>query len=506
MSSSALGPGRRSPAEAHAAIERFLNASRQPILLEPGEDHFVLEPGSFSIEWADGRLMVQVWDRRRNLVRRVTGLQEEKPGKLDLVIEKFPKREGQLLFIDTARPALAAAPVRGRRLSFRERFRRLLHRQFPDWKIAELSTDQVLEHSLSSLYPRALLRRGQAALAAMAAPPEGVDVSGILSFGLIWLDYLRHRETRLSVEELTLFLPQGLERGACLRLRFLNPKAARFRAYVYSAEDYAEAVDLADYGNIDTRLDPFRDPARALTSRVLGWTERLTRLPHVEQVARPGGALSLRVRGLEFARAAEDALHFGLTHPTAAEESSLPEIERLARELARLRSPDAPDRENPLYRMQPECWLESQIRVHLEKFEPSLLPAPVYGQVPAFAGGERGVLDLVAADRTGRLAVLELKASEDLHLPLQALDYWMRVQWHLERDEFRAHGYFPGVELRKEPPRLLLIAPSLDFHPTTEAIMQYFSPSIPVERIGLGVEWRRELKAVFRLAGAQRPQ
>jgi len=291
-----------------------------------------------------------------------------------------------------------------------------------------------------------------------------------------------------------------------LRLRFLSPDAARLVACVYSQEDFADPVDLADYGNIDTRLDPFRDPARGLSGRVLGWIERLARLPCVERVSRPGGALSLRVRGLEFARAAQDALHFGLVEKTPAEEANLPEIERMAGELARLRSPEAPDRENPLYRMQPECWLESQIRTHLDEFEPSLLPEPVYGQVPAFAGGDRGVLDLVAVERTGRLVVLELKASEDLHLPLQALDYWMRVQWHLERGEFNERGYFPGMELRRDPPRLLLIAPSLDFHPTTETILRYFSPAIPVERIGLGVEWRRELRAVFRLAGSQMPR
>jgi hypothetical protein len=108
------------------------------------------------------------------------------------------------------------------------------------------------------------------------------------------------------------------------------------------------------------------------------------------------------------------------------------------------------------------------------------------------------VLDLLAAERTGRLAVLELKASQDIHLPLQALDYWMRVHWHLERDEFKARGYFPGMELCKELPRLLLIAPSLEFHPTTDVILRCLSPRIPVERIGLGVEWRRKPKVVFR--------
>ena len=54
------------------------------------------------------------------------------------------------------------------------------------------------------------------------------------------------------------------------------------------------------------------------------------------------------------------------------------------------------------------------------------------------------MLDLLAVDHRGRLAVIELKASEDVHLPLQALDYWMRVQWHVERREFQANGYFPG--------------------------------------------------------------
>ena len=129
----------------------------------------------------------------------------------------------------------------------------------------------------------------------------------------------------------------------------------------------------------------------------------------------------------------------------------------------------------------------------------------MYDQVPAFAGGERGVLDLLAVDRAGRLAVIELKASADLHLPLQALDYWVRVKWHLDRGEFGANGYFPGVELRGTAPRLLLVSPSLEFHPTTETILGRFSRAIDVERIGLAVEWRKGLQVMFRLAGAERP-
>jgi len=124
----------------------------------------------------------------------------------------------------------------------------------------------------------------------------------------------------------------------------------------------------------------------------------------------------------------------------------------------------------------------------------------VYGQVPAFAAADRGVMDLLAADRDGRLAVIELKASEDLHLPLQALDYWLRVKWHLDRQEFPRNGYFPGLSLRATPPRLLLASPALEVHPTNERVLAYLSPEVEVERIGIGVEWRKRLKVVFRTA------
>ncbi len=156
------------------------------------------------------------------------------------------------------------------------------------------------------------------------------------------------------------------------------------------------------------------------------------------------------------------------------------------------------DHQHPLYARHPEAWLEAQVRGDIERLDANLLGAPLYGQVPQFAAGERGVLDILAVDRSGRLAIVEVKASEDIHLPLQALDYWMRVKWHLERGEFAARGYFPGMELRADPPRLLLVAPALDFHPSNETVLRYLSRDIEVERVGVGLEWRQELRVMFR--------
>ncbi len=132
----------------------------------------------------------------------------------------------------------------------------------------------------------------------------------------------------------------------------------------------------------------------------------------------------------------------------------------------------------------------------------------MYTQVPALSSGDRGMLDLLTLDRNGRLAVIELKANEDLHLPLQALDYWIRVR-ALNDDRqpaaggrpltaFERQGYFGGAEVSPAAPKLLLIAPALRIHPANEPLLRYFSPQVEWELIAVSEHWRRELSVVFR--------
>ncbi|HYW42416.1 MAG TPA: hypothetical protein VE959_06140 [Bryobacteraceae bacterium] len=489
------------PQETRAAIEGFLKNCREPALMEPGEELMPLTGDNFALEVRGSRLTLQAWDRTRNLTRRITSIGETTAARLEMTVERFARREGQMFLLDLGRRAGADLGRRSGRLVFRERFRIFLRRQFPAWNLVEVSAEPNLEFSLSPAFPRAFLRHGQQAWAAIACPPEG-DAAAILSFGLIWLAYLRARERRVTVEGLAIYVPASRERAAALRLLCLNAEAARFELFAYSEEDFVVRVDPRDHGNLDTRLEPCRRPEPNRRER---W-QRITELAGVERVVKHDGRESLRVRGIEFAELAEGELLYGLGERRPAREHHVEEIERLVEELDRARSSGAADREHPLYRQYPEAWLESQARAQIETLDASVLPEPIYGQVPAFAGGERGIMDLLGVDRTGRLTVVELKASADLHLPLQALDYWIRVKWHLDRGEFSAQGYFPGVELRREPPRLLLVSPSLEFHPTTETILGFFSPEIDVERIGLGVEWRKGLQVMFRLTGAERPR
>ncbi len=457
-----------------------------------------LAADNYSLQLRSSRLTLQAWDQTRNLVRRVTSVAHEARGRLELVVEQFARKEGRLFLVDLARPSGQDFERRSERLIFRERFRQFLTRQFADWTLAEISADPNLEASLSPSYPRAFLRRGQSGWAAIGAPPES-DPAGLLTFGLIWLDYLRRREKRLAVEGLALYVPRGRERHTSLRLPWLNEEVARYELFAYDEHDFAAHVDPRDFGNVDTRVEVCRQPAP------LGAFEQLLESPAVERVIRHDGAVSLRVRGVEFAQASETGVRFGLAQRATARSRDLSEIARLAEDLAERRSPGADDREHPLYRRNPEAWLESQVRSQIECVYAPLQPSPVYDQVPAFAGGDRGVLDLLAVERSGRLAVLELKATADIQLPMQALDYWLRVKWHLDRGEFTPNGYFPGVALRPDPPRLFLVSPALEFHPATETVLGFFSPVVDVTRVGVGVEWRKGLQVMFRLSGAERP-
>ena len=177
----------------------------------------------------------------------------------------------------------------------------------------------------------------------------------------------------------------------------------------------------------------------------------------------------------------------------------------MAQELARLRCPDAGDLQHPLYTRFPEGWLESAVRAQPQAVDAALLSRPLYGQVPVFIARGRDVVDLLGVDYTGRLVVIELKAAPDLQLPFQALDYWTRVNRHLAAGDFERQGYFPGVTLRHEPARILLAAPALAFHSTTETVLSFLATGIEVTRVGLAEDWRRQLRVMFRLSGAQRP-
>jgi hypothetical protein len=233
--------------------------------------------------------------------------------------------------------------------------------------------------------------------------------------------------------------------------------------------------------------------------------------------------VGLLLYGLEFARvhrgvAAHSFAHENeFTFGAGANETPLTEEnENLARELfARLFQSRYSNGSHvdPLFRLQPERWLEARVRSEISDLFPVLRADLMYSQVPALSSGDRGMLDLLTLDRNGRLVVMELKANEDLHLPLQALDCWIRVR-ALNADllsasagarpvsEFEREGYFESAEASPLEPRLLLIAPALRIHPANEPALRFLSPKVEWDLLAVGEYWRTELKVVFRKSSA----
>ena len=145
------------------------------------------------------------------------------------------------------------------------------------------------------------------------------------------------------------------------------------------------------------------------------------------------------------------------------------------------------------------------LRRDIEEIEPALRGDIVYSQVPAFAAGDRAMLDLLTVTQAGRLAVLELKADDNLHLPLQALDYWSRVRQLQGEHAFQKYGYFPGIKLSDAPPVLYLVAPALRIHPSTDAVLRHLSSEVQWELIGLNEDWRKRRKVILRKRGGTGP-
>ena len=94
--------------------------------------------------------------------------------------------------------------------------------------------------------------------------------------------------------------------------------------------------------------------------------------------------------------------------------------------------------------------------------------------------------------------VMELKVSEETEFAFQALDYWLRVEWHRSRGDFHRRGYFEGVSLIDAPPLLYLVAPLFRFHETTKLIAASIHERVPVYRIGINEDWRRGVKVLLR--------
>ena len=508
------------------SIENYLADHPGAALLEDGRVIFDMRIAHYAVSEQHGRCLLELWSEERNLVRTVIEVQE-RAQCLRLMTRRMGAAKPQALeLVPTSDRRTPTARDASRR-NYQKLLGRVLTRRFLDAKVDGLRSAMDLEHSFGPAYVRGRLLRGTVADAVIgvSVAESTAMVDGILTLGILWLDYCRqHGDGRRHFGGLKIIVPAGAWRTTAERIAWLNRDAADFQLFTLDERsEELTAVDFRDTGNLESRLVHSFSSTAAMERCEQGIDRLLALVPgadrgRVEVRAKSATEVGLLLHGLEFGRvrngvaahsfARENEVTFGAgINETPLAEDNEDLCQELCSRLFHSRHPDGAHTD-PLFRMQPEHWLESRLRCGIAELLPGLRGDLMYTQVPALSSGDRGLLDLLTLDRSGRLVVIELKADEDLHLPLQALDYWIRVR-ALNDDRqstaggrpltaFERQGYFGGVEVSQLAPRLLLIAPSLRIHPANEAVLRYFSPQVEWELIAVSEHWRRELSVVFR--------
>lgn len=491
-------------------LEEFLLAEPHSVAMEDGDVLFDFRSARYSVS-GEGKCVLHLWSEDRNTVRRVLDA-EQRGRSLRLSVLRFGKSQPNTLEICADRSQRTASAQRAVRMRYQRLLERVLLREYPGSRIEQLSSRPDLEHSLSPVYARGLLRTGQSAFAVLGVNQEELQpsIDAALTFGIVWMDYQRERLAgRAVVEGLKLFAPAGRSEILRQRMAHLDRSAAKWQIFeLDESSEICEATDPTDCGNIETRLVRAVDKD-LVSERFKASIERIREfVPRADTAIDSPTEIIFRLHGLEFARARvapvpgsfrlAESIVFGVRPAEHTLDETTEELFRnLVDRLMDHRHPAGPHGD-PVFRVCPERWMESLVVRDVRAIDERLDGRFVYSQVPAFAASDRAMLDVLTCTVDGRLAILELKADEDMHLPLQGLDYWARVHWHQKNGGFMKNGYFAGREVSNAPPLLYLVAPALRTHPTTDVLLRYLSPRIEWALVQVDEHWRAGMRVVNR--------
>jgi hypothetical protein len=503
------------PAALARALEDFLAAHPHAAVLEDGRVLFDLRLAHCSVTAEHNRCLLHLWSDERNVVRTVLAVQPRRD-TLRLETRRFGQTKAQQLTI-LPDPDFRTPTARGTsRRHYLRSLQQALAAHFPDWTPESFRSAMDMENSFGPAYARGILTRGQSAWAVLGVGPDEPPtvIDGALTLGILWLAWCReHSQGRRVVQGLRVVVPPGSSAVTQSRMAWLSAHLAQWELYELPTSGELTACDIRDQGNLAVELPHAFDPQAALDRCAVAVSQLRSLLPpellaQTEIRPRTATEIAFSLHGLEYARVRrgllpgsftpKDEIFFG----AGPGETLLDDVtEDLFRDLMdRLfasRCPAARARD-ALYRLQPERWLESILRRDLSILDPLLGSGPVYSQLPAFASAGRTLLDLLTVNCQGRLVVLELKADDDLHLPLQALDYWARVR-ALHRDgALQRQGYFPGIELAPDDPLLVLVAPALHIHPANESVLDHLSTAVPWQIVAVDERWREGCRVLFR--------
>ena len=501
-------------------IERALLANNDWLLLTDESPQVALSRSNFefSVEW--GKLIFSWWTEGSSQSWRVTAYELKEAE----IFFRASRGTGKETFYFSLRDAVNWCSANNKRELATNELRKnyaeflpvILKENFHDIRVRRISLRGKFSLAQPGQYVRLMLTYQHQNILVVGINEHETqpDVDGIITNGLI-----QASELKTPVHQLWFCVPTGRAVTVLERLTLMNFSAVNLKTECFEIDEkertmfavkpfsQAELLSVHPRGLIWTEAE--NSPASA-------WRERIVSLaPDVIDVREDAHHKfeSYSIRGLEFARTSDAErrqVKFGVAHypdEIAAKyfqaeaqprkiltEGNFLALGNLVNEILAYRNAATDDLRHPFYRLRSEAWLESLLRRDIRILDSTLEADFVYAQIPTWLGDERSVLDLLTINHSGRLVVIEIKAVEDMQLPLQGLDYWLRVEQARLRGEFERRGLFAGIKFADQSPLLYLIAPRLRFHRSFKVMTKYFASEIEAFQIGLNANWRSGVK------------
>lgn len=227
----ALGVEGRSAAEIRTSILGFLANCRQPALLERGEELLTLETGNFALGFRGSRLTIEAWDTTRNLTRGLSASSASRPHASNWWWSDSGARKDRCFCSIWGAPPASKPADAADAWFFGNASECSCDRSSPDGSWRSSAPKPTSSSACCRRFREAFCSRASTVGRPSLRPPEG-DEAAALSFGLIWLSYLRARERRTAIAGLAIYVPAGREQAAALRLLCLDPRRQPSRCFL----------------------------------------------------------------------------------------------------------------------------------------------------------------------------------------------------------------------------------------------------------------------------------
>ncbi|MBA3712762.1 MAG: hypothetical protein H0W76_09980 [Pyrinomonadaceae bacterium] len=477
-----------------------------------------LRKGEWEVSTSNASLLFSAWSELGTRLWRVTGWEWTGEKLLLEATRRMGAERATLELVPRASASAALMALTAARLAAAERLSKLSRAMVgAGTQVERMGLSTGARRGEPGRYARIVLQTrggGRVAVTGPVADLRRHEVDSFLASALLWSFRIGDRKTNSHPTPLWLIVTHATASAVGERLTLLR-EALRRDIALYEVDEARENLapastpELRDLLRADTAR--FKRPARVVVS---GLAERIVALdPEAVDVVRAGHGETLRFRGLAFARVRRvgDGEHLwfgvdGARRRRLLDESSWPQLLKLIEELSEHRRADARDERHALYKNAPEAWLESLLRRDITRLDPGLIISPLHAQFRTSQtdapSGARPI-DLLALRRDGRLVVIELKATEDITLPLQGADYWRRVETHRRAGGIARTNLFGDAMIADEPPLVYLVAPTLRFHRAFDTLAHAVSPDIEMYRFDINEDWRAGVRVMRRVCANQ---